>query len=167
MPRLLETISLPCGRIWSVAHSHARRHLTATASDDGTAAVWGGAGLAQRAVPALAPAPGWPVCSVDFCRDDDNALVLASSDGRAYVYDLRNRWDLPPASLPAAMGWLCASFAHVFKLHCPADLMASESSAAPIDAPAVAVVCLASADSITKTSSSSPAMVYVFNVLTC
>lgn len=87
-------------RVWSVAHSRTRHHLCASASDDGTAALWGGPGLSCRAAPPLAPAPGWPVTCVDFCPEDDNALLVACSDGGAYVYDLRNRCGCKP---PAAV----------------------------------------------------------------
>lgn len=77
-------------RVWSVAHSHLRRTLCASASDDGTAALWGGHGLSTRAAAPLAPAPGCPVTCVDFCREDENALLVACADGAAYIYDLRN-----------------------------------------------------------------------------
>lgn len=79
-----------CCRVWSVAHSHLRRTLCASASDDGTAALWGGQGLSTRAAAPLAPAAGCPVTCVDFCREDENALLVACADGAAYVYDLRN-----------------------------------------------------------------------------
>ncbi len=80
-------------RIWSVAHSSARPHVAASASDDGTVAVWGGEGFAHRSA-TLRPVGGWPVTCVDFCADDENALLAAGSDARAYVYDLRY-WCIP------------------------------------------------------------------------
>ena len=72
-----------------MAHSRQRRHLCASTSEDGTARLWAGPGLASVAA-TLAPAPGWALCGVDFCGDDANLLALACANQRAYVYDLRN-----------------------------------------------------------------------------
>ena len=83
-------------RVWSVAHSKLRRNLCASASDDGTAALWSGMGLSGRAVPPLNPARGCPVTCVDFSAEDENALLVACANGAAYVYDLRNRWAAAP-----------------------------------------------------------------------
>jgi WD40 repeat protein len=77
--------------VWSVAHSKLRRNLCASASDDGTAALWSGVGLSGRAAPPLNPARGCPVTCVDFSAEDGNALLVACANGAAYVYDLRNR----------------------------------------------------------------------------
>jgi WD40 repeat protein len=89
--------------VWSVAHSKLRRNLCASASDDGTAALWSGMGLSGRAAPPLNPARGCPVTCVDFSAEDENALLVACANGAAYVYDLRNRWAAAVAALVAML----------------------------------------------------------------
>ncbi|KAK9805573.1 hypothetical protein WJX72_005987 [[Myrmecia] bisecta] len=76
-------------RIWGVAHSAMRPFLCMSASDDGTARLWSGYGLVQRAG-TITPPGGAPICCAEFCRADENLLALASSDRNAYIYDLRN-----------------------------------------------------------------------------
>jgi E3 ubiquitin-protein ligase RFWD2 len=75
-------------RVWSVCHSKLRPHLAATASDDCTAKIWAGRGLA--AAVATIRLPGTPaVCGVDFCGWDENLLSLAAADHCVHLYDLR------------------------------------------------------------------------------
>eukprot|EP00775_Hariotina_reticulata_P011180 gene11180-11330_t len=75
-------------RIWSVCHSKLRPHVAATASDDCTAKLWAGRGLA--AAVATIRLPGTPaVCGVDFCDWNENLLGLAAADHRVHLYDLR------------------------------------------------------------------------------
>jgi hypothetical protein len=75
-------------RIWSVCHSKLRRHLAVTASDDCSAKLWAGSGLACHAG-TIVP-PGRPaVCGADFCSSSDTLLCLAAADARVYLYDLR------------------------------------------------------------------------------
>lgn len=71
-----------------MAHSLQRRHLVASTSDDGTARLWAGPGLAACAG-VLRPAGGAPVCGAAFCAADGNLFAVAAADCRAYVYDLR------------------------------------------------------------------------------
>lgn len=75
-------------RVWAIAQSSAVPHLVASASDDGTVALWTGSGLCTRAA-TLMPAGRQSVTSVDFCSGDEHALLTSASDGNAYVYDLR------------------------------------------------------------------------------
>ncbi len=75
-------------RVWSVAQSNLRPHLCASASDDGTARLWAGRGLAEAAGTIVLPRGG-PICGVTFCPDDEHALALSGSDCCAYIYDLR------------------------------------------------------------------------------
>lgn len=86
---LIALVSGLCS-VWAVAESSCVPGLVASASDDGTVALWSGPGLATRAA-TLMPAGGQPVTSVDFCNDDEHSLLMSASDGNAYVYDLRNR----------------------------------------------------------------------------
>lgn len=72
-----------------MAQSLQRRHLVASASDDGTARLWAGPGLGACAG-VICPAGGAPVCGAAFCAADGNLLALAAADCNAYVYDLRN-----------------------------------------------------------------------------
>lgn len=78
-----------CCRVWSVAHSQHRPNLCASSSDDGTAHLWAGRGLSQRAGQISIPG-SVPISCVSFCPEDENALALAASDCCAYVYDIRN-----------------------------------------------------------------------------
>lgn len=75
-------------RVWSVAQSSLRPHLCASASDDGTARLWAGRGLAEAAGTIVLPRGG-AICGVSFCSDDEHALALAGADCCAYIYDLR------------------------------------------------------------------------------
>ncbi len=75
-------------RVWSVAHSQHKPHLCASASDDGTAHLWAGRGLSERAGQISVPGQA-PISGVSFCTEDENALALAASDACAYVYDIR------------------------------------------------------------------------------
>lgn len=75
-------------RIWSVSHSPLRRHLAASASEDGTARLWGSRGLATPAGALSAPG-GAPVSGVQLSPHDEHAAVLASADSCAYLFDLR------------------------------------------------------------------------------
>lgn len=79
-------------RVLSVAHSRVHPGLFATAAEDGVCRLWGGPTACGRRGPlaTLRPATGTAVCGVDFCGSDGNLLALASANGRAYVYDLRN-----------------------------------------------------------------------------
>ncbi len=75
-------------RVWSVAHSSLRQHLVASTSDDRTARLWAGPGLATAA--AVVELPGGAiVCGADFSPIDLNLLALAASDRCAYIFDLR------------------------------------------------------------------------------
>ena len=71
-----------------MAHSLQRRYLVVSTSDDGTARLWAGPGLAACAG-VLRPAGGAPVCGAAFCATDGNLFAVAAADCRAYVYDLR------------------------------------------------------------------------------
>ena len=62
-------------RIWSIAHSRLRPHLTATASDDRTVKLWAGRGLVACAATIAAPS-GVPVCCVDFSTTHEHLLAL-------------------------------------------------------------------------------------------
>ena len=75
-------------RVWSVAHSQHKPHLCASSSDDGTAHLWAGRGLSERAGQISVPGQA-PISGVSFCAEDENALALAASDACAYVYDIR------------------------------------------------------------------------------
>ncbi|EIE23238.1 WD40 repeat-like protein, partial [Coccomyxa subellipsoidea C-169] len=76
-------------RVWSVAHSTLRPHLCASASDDGSARIWAGRGLAEASGVITLPRRA-AICGVSFCADDEHALALAGADCCAYVFDLRN-----------------------------------------------------------------------------
>lgn len=78
-------------RVWSVAHSRRRPHLVASASDDRSAKLWTGRGLAQCAATITPPGRPASVCCADFSDHDDNLLVLASSNSNVYLYDLRSQ----------------------------------------------------------------------------
>ena len=71
-----------------MAHSQHKPHLCASASDDGTAHLWAGRGLSERAGQISVPGQA-PISGVSFCTEDENALALAASDACAYVYDIR------------------------------------------------------------------------------
>lgn len=75
--------------MWSVAHSLRRPNLALSASDDGTAKLWGGSGL-QQSAGIIRPAPYAPICDASFCPYDSNLIALASANHHAYVYDMRN-----------------------------------------------------------------------------
>ncbi len=74
--------------MWSVAHSSLRPYLCASASDDGTARIWAGRGLAEAAGEISLPRRG-AICGASFCSEDENALALAGADCCAYLFDLR------------------------------------------------------------------------------
>lgn len=76
-------------RVWSVAHSTRLPNLALSASDDGTAKLWGGVGL-QQSAGIIRPAPFAPICDASFCPYDSNLVALASANHDAYVYDMRN-----------------------------------------------------------------------------
>ena len=103
-------------RVWSVAHSKLRRNLCASASDDGTAALWSGVGLSGRAAPPLTPARGRPVTCVDFSAEDENALLVACANGAAYVYDLRNRYAAVDVATVAPQHRVTLSYWHAIQL---------------------------------------------------
>jgi WD40 repeat protein len=71
-----------------VTHSLLRPHLAASASDDGRAVLWAGAGLAGE-VGAARPAGGASVTAVHLSPHDENLLAVGCADSAAYVYDLR------------------------------------------------------------------------------
>ena len=73
-----------------MAHSRLRPNLCASGSDDGTARLWAGRGLAEAAAVVRPPAGGAPVCSVALSPHDEHALALACADHAAYLYDLRS-----------------------------------------------------------------------------
>lgn len=78
-----------CGRrVWSVSHSHLRPHVAASGSEDGTAALWAGAGL-QQVAGRVSPGGKASITGVHLSPYDENALAVACADAHAYVYDLR------------------------------------------------------------------------------
>lgn len=89
-PEILRKVELEAAdcRVWSVAHSSLRPHLCASASDDGTARIWAGRGLAEAAGAISLPRRG-AICGASFCSEDENALALAGADCCAYLFDLR------------------------------------------------------------------------------
>lgn len=78
-----------CGRrVWSVSHSHLRPHVAASGSEDGSAALWAGAGL-QQVAGRVSPGGKASITGVHLSPYDENALAVACADAQAYVYDLR------------------------------------------------------------------------------
>ena len=81
-----------CGRrVWSVSYSGlgARESCLASASDDGTVALWD----ARNMVVASRMAPSrnaMPVTGVQFCPWDDNLVAVSATDAKGYLYDIRN-----------------------------------------------------------------------------
>ena len=59
-----------------------------SASDDGTAKLWGGVGLEHQAG-IVRPLSKAPLCDASFCNYDSNLFAVASANHNAYVYDLR------------------------------------------------------------------------------
>lgn len=76
-------------RVWSVAHSQQHANLALSASDDGSAKLWGGLGLKQR-VGLIRPTPHDSICDASFCPYNGNLIALASANHHAYVHDMRN-----------------------------------------------------------------------------
>lgn len=76
-------------RIWSVKHSRLRPDLCVSASDDRSAKLWAGKGLATCAA-TIVPSSRAAVCCADFSSSHDSLLALASSDHNIYVYDIRH-----------------------------------------------------------------------------
>jgi hypothetical protein len=79
--------------VWSVSHSLQRAHLCASASDDGTVQLWGGAAMHQCTA-VLRPARGAPATGVHLSPFDGNLAAVSCADHNAYLYDLR-RADTP------------------------------------------------------------------------
>lgn len=75
-------------RIWEVVHSPLTPHLCISSSDDRTARLWAGQGLAQRAG-TLRPSQRGAVCGADFSSSQSHLVALASADCGVYLYDLR------------------------------------------------------------------------------
>ena len=75
-------------RVWRIAHSLRQHDLALSASDDGTAKLWGGVGL-EHQVGVISPPPPGPNCASPFCPYDSNLIALASANHDAYVYDMR------------------------------------------------------------------------------
>ena len=76
-------------RVWSVSHSHLRPHVAASGSENGTVALWAGAGLQQVAA-TVAPGGKASITGVHLSPYDENALAVACANAHAYIYDLRN-----------------------------------------------------------------------------
>lgn len=80
-------------RVWSVSYSVLRESCLASASDDGTVALWD----ARNMVVASRMAPSRdtvPVTGVQFCPWDDNLVAVSATDCKGYVYDVR-RVEMP------------------------------------------------------------------------
>jgi hypothetical protein len=105
-----------------VAHSQLRPHLACSTSDDGTARLLAGRGLAQGAGLLRLPAGG-PICGAAFCPEDEHALALAGADACGYLFDLRKA--AAPLQVPLRCSWSqsCSDLAAAvwFRCECAAD----------------------------------------------
>ena len=82
-----------------MAHSQLRPHLCASTSDDGTARLLAGRGLAQPAGLLRLPAGGAHLRRRLLPPEDEHALALAGADACAYLFD-----DLRKPAAPLQVG---------------------------------------------------------------
>jgi len=80
-----------CGRrVWSVSYSGLGGGCLASASDDGTVALWDARNMVVVSRMAPNRDAGVPVTGVQFCPWDDNLVAVSATDSKGYVYDVRN-----------------------------------------------------------------------------